>query len=347
MTPENIYYVFNVKPHEQGHIERVLLGKFSLDNGKFEILEDHGMPKGLAEMTPADAAEQIHRLTSSMYYEVVNMHDMINGLHPELLKDVTEKEKLDDDIKTVISRQATKEPPSGEFEYDRVGGEGPRVLSVSDGHVFLDGHLLTHEEIGKVKEHISTGKAFLRNRLKKSEPGINTDNGMDKILNEDSSVPGVGNLRAYNEFTKNKLPGMYVHINAHDIGDINNKYGHETGHRAVRAVGTAINHIARSLAGKDAHVFRPGGDKFVVHIPTAEGAALFARGLRQHLEGVPAVRGTHRLSISAGIGPTKDHAQWALHDSTTKKNQVNKPKGQSQNHISIRMPSSDDTLTLS
>lgn len=339
MTPENIYYIFVTRPHAAGHIERSLLGKFLLGEGKFEVLEDHGLPKKLMKAPPAEAANIIHRMTTSMYYEVINLQDLINGLHPDFIKPINEKESLAADVKNVIDQKGD-DTPSHDFEYDRVGGEGPRALSVSDGQVFLDGHLLTADEIKRVQEHVATGKAYLRNKMKKAEsiynPGM--DPRMDRHLNEDTAVPGLGNLRAYHNFVANAPPGLHIHIKAHDIGHINDTYGHETGHRATRAIGTAVSHIARTLVGGKTPAFRLGGDKFMVHVPSTEAAAIFARGLRQHLENVPAVKGTHRFAVSMGIGPTKDHAQWGLHDSTQKKNQTGYAPGQSKTHITLHIP---------
>lgn len=339
MTPENIYYIFVTHPHAAGHIERTLLGKFMLGEGKFEVLEDHGLPKRLMKAPPAEAANIIHRMTTSQYYQVVNLQDLIGGLHPELIKPINEKMSLAADIKNVVEQKG-EEPASQDFEYDRVGGEGPRVLSVSDGQVFLDGHLLTADETKRVQEHVKTGKAYLRNKMQKAEsiynPGM--DPRMDRHLNEDTTVPGMGNLRAYNNFVANAPPGLHIHIKAHDSDHIRDAYGHETSHRAVRAVGTAISHIARTLVGGKTPAFRLGGDKFMVHVPSTEAAAIFARGLRQHLENVPAVNGTHKLAVSMGIGPTKDHAQWGLHDSTQKKNQTGYAPGQSKTHVTLHIP---------
>lgn len=335
-TPENIYYIFNVKPHEAGHLDRVLLGKFLLDNGNFQILEDHGLPKGLVSKPPAEAANIIHRYTTSMYYEVVNLQDLMNGLHPELIKDHETKESMDDDLRTQIGKTAHSEPASQDFEYDRVGGEGPRTLSISDGQVFLDNHMLTQDEINKVQENVKTGKAFLRRKMKKAEPVFN--DGMRRHLEEDSAIPGVGNLNAYNTFMKAAPPGLHMHINLHDTRAINSTYGHQTGNRAIQALGKGLKETARTLIGKDAHVFRLGGDKFAVHVPSTEGAALLSRGIRQHLESIVPVKGTHKLSVSIGVGPTKDHAQWALHDSTGERNRRGYPPGQAKTHVSIRIP---------
>ena len=334
-TLENIFFVFNTKPHEKGHVERVLLGKFLLNNGHFEILEDHGLPEGLDTLPPAEAAKQIHRLTTSMYFEVVNMQDLVNGLHPDLIKDKATQDALHDDIKTVIGK-SSKDEPENDFEYDRIGSEGPKKLSISDGQVFLDGHLLTEEEVNKIQEHVQTGQAYLKKITKAKLNKSEADPKIHRILNEDSSIPGVGNLKAFKEFKASNPKGMNISINAHDIKDINSSFDHETGHTAVRAIGLMINHGVRSLAGKDGHVFRIGGDKFLVHLPSPELAGMFARHLRQHLEGIPPVGGSHNLSVSMGIGPTLEHSQWALHSATAEKNRSQYKPGQSQTHIDFK-----------
>lgn len=336
MTPENIFYIFGIKPHAKGHLEYVNLGKFLLENGNFEILEDHGLPEGLADKPPAEAARLIHRFTNSMYFQVVNLHDMLQGLHPELIRDSKTKQEMDQDLQASMGASPA-EPQSSDFEFDRIGGEGPRTLSVSDGQVFLDGHLLTQDEIDRVQEHVKSGKAFLRRKMRKAESIFNP--GMDpRHLEEDSAVPGIGNLRAYNNFMRENPPGIHMHVNMHDLRHLNHTHGYEMGNRAVAAVGTAIKDTARKLVGRDARVFRLGGDKFAVHVPNTEASALLARGLRQHLESIPPVQGTHSLAVSIGVGPTPDYAKWALHTATEHRNTKGYAPGQSKTHVAIRMP---------
>jgi hypothetical protein len=335
MTPANVYLIYKIHPHAKGHIEKTLLGKFALENGTFEILEDHGLPKDLASKPPAQAARLLHRFTNSMYYDVINMQDLMNGLHPDYIKDHDTKQAIDDEMKAAVTRGGP-ETPASDFEFDRIGGEGPRKLSVSDGQVFMDGHLLSQDEIDLVQGHVKGGKAFLR-RMAKAESIFNP--GMDpKILEEDHSIPGVGNLRAYNNFMSAAPPGLHVHVNLHDTGHLNHTYGHEIGHRAIQATGKALHHVARSLIGRDARVFRLGGDKFAVHVPSTEGAALLARGLRQHLESIPPVNGTHNLTVSMGVGPSKEHAEWALHDANGEKNRRGYKPGQARTHVAMRIP---------
>lgn len=336
MTPANIFYIYRVSPHEKGHIEHRILGKFVLENGHFEILEDHGLPEGLASMKPAQAARVIHRFTNSMYYRIVCLQDVIDGHHPEFISDAKVKQEIDQDLQASLGRGGDSEPQNSDFEYDRIGGDGPRTLSVSDGQVFLDNQLLSQDEIDLVKQHVQTGKAFLRRKVKKAESIF--QDPMARHLDEDSLVPGVGNLRAYNRFVNSGQPGLHMHFNVHHVRHLNKTHGQDFGDKAIRAVGSAIKNTARELIGKNAKVFRIGGDRFVAHIPTAEGAALVARGVRQSIEGIPPVQGTHRLAVSIGIGPSKEHADWALHDAHGERNRRGYSPGQTKTHVAVRIP---------
>lgn len=343
MTPENIYFIFHVMPGAQG-IERKLMAKFLLNGNHFEVLEDHGLPSGFSEWPPAEAAEAIHRYTHSMYYNVVNLKDLLEGKHPELIKDPTTQQSMDDDVASVIGKKASSGPASEDYDYDRIGGEGPRVLSVSDGNVFLDGHLLEGHEIDKVQENVRNRKAVLKRRLVKSIYNEGMDPRMDKFLHEDSAIPGMGNLRAYNQFTANAAPGVHIHINGNDMRDLNHTYGHETGNKAVNALGNAISQTARALIGNKAGIFRLGGDRFAVHAPSSEAASLFARALRQHLENVPPVKGTHRFGVTMGMGTDSSMANQALQEAGAQKKLVNYPAGQAQTHVVVKTPQPPQNL---
>jgi hypothetical protein len=338
MTPEDIFYVYRSVPHAKGHIENVMLGKFAIsDSGEFTLLEDHGFPENLAAKSPAEASRILHRYTNSMYYQVVNLHDLMQGLHPELLKDVDSKQEIDEDAKRSLGMNSgSAETPPAEFEFDRIGGEGPRRLSVREGQVFMDNHLLTQDEIDLVQNHVKSGKAFLRRKVKKAE-SIFVD-PMARHLEEDSQIPGVGNLNAYNKFLASGTPGIHMHINMHGTGHINRNHGFDFGSRAIGAVGHTIKNTARELIGRDARVFRLGGDRFAVHVPSTEGAALLSRGIRQGLEGIPPVNGVHRLAVSIGVGPSKEHAEWAMHDAHGERNRRGYPPGQTKTHVGVRIP---------
>lgn len=340
MTPANIYYIFHVEPGDSG-MQRKMIAKFLLNGNHFEVLEDHGLPEGFHELAPAQGAALIHRYTHSMYYNVVNLQDILEGHHPEFIEDPTAKESIDDDMAKVLGKKVSSGPASEDFDYDRMGGEGPRVLSVSDGNVFLDGHLLEGHEIDKIQENVRTGKALMRRRLAKSIFNEGMDPRMDKFLHEDSVIPGVGNLRAYNQFTNKTPPGVHIHIDGNDIRHLNRTYGQEVGNKAVRALGSAIGETARTLVGNHAGVFRLGSDKFAVHVPNMEAASLFARGLRTHLENVPSIKGTHNFAVSMGMGPDSGLAKQGLEEAKAQRRLVGYQPGQSKTHVVIKSPSTE------
>jgi GGDEF domain-containing protein len=336
MNPENVFYIFQVHPQEKGDLHRSLLARFTLENGRFEILEDHGLPAGLESMPASKAARIIERYTNSMYFEVVNMHDLIQGHHKHLIPEVGNPNG--GDIRKEVAANATEpEVTSGHFEYDRIGGEGPRTLSIADGKVFLDGQELSEAEIERVKAHVKEKKAFLRNVLKKGESIFNP--GMDPRMQQDSLVPGMGNLKAYRDYHSKAQPGLHIHVNLHDTRHLNGVHGHEAGNAAIAAAGRAIKNVAEQLVGRSARTFRLGGDKFAVHVPSAEAAALYARGLRQHLESIPSVNGTHNFAASIGVGANPEDANIGMMSAREQKRQIGAKPGQSKSQVVMNLPS--------
>lgn len=339
---ENIYFIFYVRPHPSGKVHRVNLGKFHLQDGQFEVLEDHGLPGDLAKKKPAEAAAIIARLTTSMYYEVVNMHDLLQGLHPELLRELKDSEPYGDMVMSIAETGHGLADSAADFEYERVGGEGPRTLSVSDGQVFLDGHLLSEAEIEKVQEQVKQGKAFLRKKMKKSEQMGVSEEKNHPHFTEDSLIPGVGNLAALKRFrAEQKGEGAFVHFNLHGLREINTGHGYPSGNLAVSSFGRGIRDSARQLAGGKAKVFRLGGDRFVAHVPSVESAALVARGVRSHLESVPPINGSHSMSASIGIGPTEDAAQSAMSQAEARRT---RKLGQEKTHVAMSMPAGSESI---
>jgi len=132
-------------------------------------------------------------------------------------------------------------------------------------------------------------------------------------------VPGAGNLYSYREFLASKPAGVHVHINGKDIDGINGTHGIETGNEALAALGRTIVESAAEGVGKAAKVFRVGGDDFVAHVPDRQSAATLTRVLRNNLEAVPTVRGTHRLGAAVGYGETPELAAEALQQARVKK----------------------------
>lgn len=333
MNPQNTFYIFKVHHHGK-ETHRTVVAKFHLENGHFTLLENHGLlPPNIESMSPGEASRMVGSFARSMYFEVVSSHDLVQGYHPHLLKEV--KPNGGDIRQVAASSEDPSTAPTGEFEYDRVGGEGPRQLTIHEGKAYLDGQPLSDTEVLRVKDHVKSGKAFLRTKLQKGESIFNP--GM--APHEKDSLSGVGNLYAYKQHQASGAPGIHVHINLHDIGSINNEYGHGVGNDAIAAAGRGIKTVAEQLAGRSARVFRLGGDNFAVHVPSAEAAALFSRGLRQHFESIPAVRGTHGLSASIGIGDNSDNAKIGLIQAKSQKMSKKYKPGQSKTHVVMNLPS--------
>lgn len=153
-----------------------------------------------------------------------------------------------------------------------------------------------------------------------------------KQIYTDPMTGGVmGNKYAYNEWRNNPPQGgVHVALDANHFKQINDLYGHEAGDSAIKAAAHAIRSAADEVTdrgpgsakvfrGPDQDVFRPGGDEFSAWMPSHDHAARFARSLRSHLEQIPPVGGTHRISMSMGMGADPHSADAALYKAKSQK----------------------------
>ena len=350
---ENLFYVFGVHPdHDQ--VQRKLLGKFWLRDGHLKVLEDHGMHRDLEKLSPEAASRHIYGLTQSQRTEVVCAGDIQQGHHPHLLPTLARPRAIPTDLRQALGhalRDQEQEPRHSRFQYHRDGMPGPQVLELHGDNAHLDGHPLDGTEFRKLLENIRDGRAKLRHHVetpvKKSEPGPEQDLQqvspeaqalLRRHLSSDTLVPALGNRYAYNEFMSQAPAGIHIHINGNDIADINRSHDHDTGTEAVSALGRAVAAVAAESGGKKAQAFRWGGDDFRVHVPGPDEANIFARSLRTRLEATPAVRGTHRLSVSIGMAPDPAQAEEGLLDARAEKAATGRAPGQNQTHVVSRIP---------
>jgi diguanylate cyclase (GGDEF)-like protein len=166
-------------------------------------------------------------------------------------------------------------------------------------------------------------------------------------LTQDSTFKEMGNKHAHKEFLKTPTKGVHLRIDINHLGDINSTHGHETGDKALKAIGTNLLSAASEAAGKDAKVFKLGGDKFSVHVPTHEVAAQLARNLRAKLEVIPSVNGTHNLSVCLGIGQSNEHAHNALIDAKIEKTKGNHKPGTAPMYVVSAIPGSEGVIPQS
>jgi len=334
MSYKNIWYVLRAHPHDDG-IHRRIVGKFWLHDGKFAVLEDHGMAdKELEDLSPEEASHHLRTLAGQRQ-EVVNADDIRQGFHPHLIEEV--KHLHPAGSREALGAQFSSRKPLAQsrFSYHREGMPAPQVLELQGQGGTLDGFKLQPDDLNHILSTVKAGKAKLRHELgknlgedtilgedlRKAADAVKSGHlspedfqNLDAVLRSDTLVPSVGNRLAHREFVAKNPGGFHVHVDGSGIKEINQTHGFDVGDSAVAALGRGISEAAAEAVGKEAKVFRVGGDKFVAHVPTEADAQLLARSFRNKLEAVPAIRGQHRLSASIGWGPSSDHARNALLD---------------------------------
>jgi diguanylate cyclase (GGDEF)-like protein len=129
-----------------------------------------------------------------------------------------------------------------------------------------------------------------------------------RALEERDALTGLLNLNAFSTLLaaahRRLGPGdtyAVLLIDVDDLKDINHRFGHEAGDRALRAVADAIRRATRAADG----CARFASDEFVVYLPggTRESAGLIANRIRHHVHSVTqdfdyAMR---RLAVSVGV----------------------------------------------
>jgi diguanylate cyclase (GGDEF)-like protein len=340
----NFYLVHSVVPNDDAtDFTRRLLGKFVIHGDQLEVLSDyHHM---LGELLPdgkitTSLSKRIDQLFHSSYLQVRQKVD--DSRDPQA---AAEKLGISEsrnggrplpDGAAVVDSKAISKPPAV-FDYQRAGMDHPHTVEINAGKVLLDGNLLNDEEAQTLISNVQSGAATLRYKqrptltpimkmelsLMKSDLGMSMDalkqlvasghlpqehyDNVRRELYQDEMVPSIGNKRAYREHAATAQGGVHIMLDANDFKSINDDLSHEHGDNAIKAMGGAMRSaIDKTVGPENAKIHRFGGDEFHVHVPTHEHAALFLRTLRQHLEAIPPIGGTHQLSMSAGIGP--DHA---------------------------------------
>lgn len=366
----HIVYIFGVHPHpEKDEVHHDLKGKLWIQNGHMSVLEDHGLSdRPLEHHDPESAARLVRRLMHSQRYIVATADALKRGMHPELIPTVGNK--MPDNLTEALGYEAPQGHKVSEFEYHREGMPAPQNLKVSGPKAYLDDQPLGQDELKLVLGHLQSGKATLRHVAKsedlvKIEPHLATALGqirdavrqghvhpdalrtVNRSLFTDTMIPTIGNKAAYRDFLSRPREGVHVHLDGNDFGNINKVHSHDVGNQAIIAMGKALRSAMDEAVGrKNGKLFRTGGDEFVAHVPSHEHAALFARTLRNKLEAIPAIRGTHRLSMSLGFGPSHEHAEEALKDAKAAKVAAKALPGQAKTHAASRMPGREGLIPV-
>ena len=354
MPLNNLYSVFLVKPGPDGKVSRHLAGRFLTAGNHLQILEDyHNLLHGNLDEGPLEprSLNQIHRLHSSQYLDTVSQSDLDSGKRPEYLPEAD-----------LGSRQRH---PASAFEYRHSDGDAPDHVEFREGIPHVNGAATSHAHIRSLIDNVNSGRGSVRyHRDMKSEiakaesvfkelskaDDLNESMGALRALVQsgqldprherilanyiynDPMIPEIGNKLSHTDFLSRPHEGVHIMGDANDFKSINDRYGHPAGDAAIKAMGRAAREAMDETVGKDnAKVWRIGGDEMAFHVPTHEDAAKFIRAYRQKLDAIEPIAGTHKLSMSFGIGQNHEDADKALYEAKKQKytpETRNLPEGQ-------------------
>lgn len=121
-----------------------------------------------------------------------------------------------------------------------------------------------------------------------------------------------GNRLALDEFKKTARPGVNVFIDLNNFKSFNDELSHQHGDAAiVEAAGAISRAIDKTATSASAKKHRAGGDEFHVYFENEEHVPMFLRELRSELENLVPIAGTHRITMSVGIGTDVEQADKA------------------------------------
>jgi diguanylate cyclase (GGDEF)-like protein len=374
---KHIFSVFARHPKDDGTLSHQRMGKFVVHNGNLDMLEDHssGLLTPLREgILGEDTKRFIRNLANSSRMQLVNHQDLLDGLHPEHIKDAqTDDEQGIEQIgETPDHEQATVRnlrPPSI-FQYKAQGHGKPAIVHVRENTAFIDGQPIDaaavktmldaavnglaeikyhvepaqaegpiFDDLGKIEKGLAGALGNLKSAVQSGALSPDTYAALTKELFHDTMVPSLGNKKAYQDFLSRPRPGVHVRVDANGFKGINDVHGHEAGDAAIKQMGGAFRSaLDESVGRKKAKAFRLGGDEFHAHLPDHESASRFARALHSKLGDIAPIGGTHKLSVSIGMGHTPEHADKALYMAKDAKNAAGYAPGKAQTHAHSLVP---------
>lgn len=335
---DNIFNMYSVVDGKAG-VHNKLMGRVVATPSQFSVLSDYdGALEGLHGPATDARRRSFESWRQGAHSRAIPLSDIKNGHHPELLPEV----------KTEAPTDAPEGPHESWFRVDRHDLDKPMFVNFRDGKAHMHGQPLMTGEAQGLLDDVKAGRAKIRHHrpeqdvakaesgfadLAKLEPGLQSalqaigaavksghvDPSVEKALHReifyDPMVPGVKNKRSFHEEIGQPRPagGVHVMLDGNDFGSINKVHGHAAGDAAIRSMGGAIRDSMDEAVGPEHQdLYRFGGDEFAAWLPSHEHANRFLRTLRSKLDAVPAIGGTHNLSMSAGVGQTHEQADQAL-----------------------------------
>lgn len=344
-------YDFKVDPQTFA-VKRHAAGRFTTAGNHLHILEDyHGdLGHALQEGPLSDQHhEQIAQMKTGHRFDVASMHEIHSGARPELWSPTP---KVATKKPSVFAYHRTDQAHPDHLEFmngtAHINGHPMNHEQVNAilGHIKAGNATLRYKQgISGPAEAIQKMSYVLENLFKtdgEADTAQNVHAAMGKLdelvraghlephhaealRNHAFKDPMTGNVMgnkfAYTDFRNRSEAkgGIHVVTDSNDFKAINDKYGHETGDKAIKAIGLAMRAAADEVAPGQNKLFRIGGDEGAAHFPTHDHAAAYARSLRNKLDALPAIHGTHKLSVSFGFGVSPEHADKALYEAKKQK----------------------------
>jgi diguanylate cyclase (GGDEF)-like protein len=130
-------------------------------------------------------------------------------------------------------------------------------------------------------EELRSLRGELEERVRKRTVELEAANAHLDLLSRTDPLTGLGNRRAFVEHMSGQVSGSLVMIDVDHFKQINDRFGHDAGDRALIATAAAL----RGSFGDDAVLARWGGEEFIAHLPSAslEAACAVAEAARRAL----------------------------------------------------------------
>lgn len=339
------YLVYAVHPGD-ANVDYRLCGKYLIHDGTVYVVSDHdGVLDGLDGQPVSRVSGRLRGLAHGAYYATIK-----KKLHSSSSPEDEESALFGNggEVSPGAEPEAEASARDGIFRYHRAGHDSPRSIEVRGGAVTVDGQSIPEDEIRAMLENVTSGNATLervmqpdfaksaRERyasivpLKKSDLNhsfemlrglvqaghLHPDHyeALRKELYQDEMVPELGNKKAYRDFmAQHPGGGVHVMLDGNGMKAINDTHGHEAGDHAIVSMGKALRSAIDTAAPGQVKAHRFGGDEFHFHAPTPEIAHHVLRTFRENLDQLPPIKGTHKLSMSAGVGHDPKGADEALY----------------------------------
>lgn len=337
----------------EGDEGRRLAGRLLIHRNKAYILEDYYGLLGHVPEGPVSDATVTAINGCGLPLRMVSEGAILSGQHLDVIPEKPLNDRLYlQDVSPAQISEAQSIPSKSVFYYNRAGMDSDVVLESSqDGTCLYDGNVLDPEEIKLVIQNIRSGVATIRHAnnvsqltksLSKAEPDdpeaeLNyfrqlhaanpTPEGERHLKNltrrlfhdammSDASLD-IGNKTARNLHLAKNPNGVVIGADSNNLKSINDTHGHKAGDDAIVAYGKALREAANRTGG--IKLFRVGGDEFEAHAPSTEHAHQMVRHLRDVLDQYPLMGGTHKISMSVGIGQGAEQADKALYQAKAQK----------------------------